>query len=86
MGSITTSSRKIVDMIGVIDGIAFQINILALNAAVEAARAGAQGRGKRPAARVGTGVTAHRPSAGRQLTPARATPTRRYQAVGPAAA
>jgi methyl-accepting chemotaxis protein len=45
MGSITTSSKKIVDIIGVIDGIAFQTNILALNAAVEAARAGEQGRG-----------------------------------------
>jgi methyl-accepting chemotaxis protein len=45
MGSIKTSSRKIVDIIGVIDSIAFQTNILALNAAVEAARAGEQGRG-----------------------------------------
>jgi methyl-accepting chemotaxis protein len=45
MGSITTSSKKIVDIISVIDGIAFQTNILALNAAVEAARAGEQGRG-----------------------------------------
>lgn len=45
MGSITDSSRKIVDIIGVIDAIAFQTNILALNAAVEAARAGEQGRG-----------------------------------------
>ena len=45
MNSINTSSRKIVDIIGVIDGIAFQTNILALNAAVEAARAGEQGRG-----------------------------------------
>ncbi|QOL49357.1 methyl-accepting chemotaxis protein [Massilia litorea] len=45
MGSITQSSRKIADIIGVIDGIAFQTNILALNAAVEAARAGEQGRG-----------------------------------------
>ncbi|MBG6070474.1 MULTISPECIES: methyl-accepting chemotaxis protein [unclassified Polaromonas] len=45
MGAINTSSRKIVDIIGVIDGIAFQTNILALNAAVEAARAGEQGRG-----------------------------------------
>ncbi|MFC5550402.1 methyl-accepting chemotaxis protein [Massilia aerilata] len=45
MGSITESSRKIADIIGVIDGIAFQTNILALNAAVEAARAGEQGRG-----------------------------------------
>jgi methyl-accepting chemotaxis protein len=45
MGSINTSSKKIADIIGVIDGIAFQTNILALNAAVEAARAGEQGRG-----------------------------------------
>ncbi|MES2298702.1 MAG: methyl-accepting chemotaxis protein [Pseudomonadota bacterium] len=45
MGSINESSRKIVDIIGVIDSIAFQTNILALNAAVEAARAGDQGRG-----------------------------------------
>ena len=45
MGSIKESSRKIVDIIAVIDGIAFQTNILALNAAVEAARAGEQGRG-----------------------------------------
>ena len=43
--SINTSSRKIADIIGIIDGIAFQTNILALNAAVEAARAGEQGRG-----------------------------------------
>jgi methyl-accepting chemotaxis protein len=45
MDAITASSRKIADIIGVIDGIAFQTNILALNAAVEAARAGEQGRG-----------------------------------------
>ncbi|WP_428145452.1 methyl-accepting chemotaxis protein [Delftia acidovorans] len=45
MGEINTSSRRVVDIIGVIDGIAFQTNILALNAAVEAARAGDQGRG-----------------------------------------
>ena len=45
MGDIHSASRKIVDIIGVIDGIAFQTNILALNAAVEAARAGEQGRG-----------------------------------------
>jgi methyl-accepting chemotaxis protein len=45
MGDIATSSRKIADIISVIDGIAFQTNILALNAAVEAARAGEQGRG-----------------------------------------
>ncbi|HSX94420.1 MAG TPA: methyl-accepting chemotaxis protein, partial [Hydrogenophaga sp.] len=45
MDEINQSSRKINDIIGVIDGIAFQTNILALNAAVEAARAGEQGRG-----------------------------------------
>jgi methyl-accepting chemotaxis protein len=45
MGAISASSRKIADITGVIDGIAFQTNILALNAAVEAARAGEQGRG-----------------------------------------
>jgi methyl-accepting chemotaxis protein len=45
MGAINASASKIADIIGVIDGIAFQTNILALNAAVEAARAGEQGRG-----------------------------------------
>jgi aerotaxis receptor len=45
MGEITTSSKRIVDIISLIEGIAFQTNILALNAAVEAARAGEQGRG-----------------------------------------
>jgi methyl-accepting chemotaxis protein len=45
MQAITDSSKRIADIIGVIDGIAFQTNILALNAAVEAARAGEQGRG-----------------------------------------
>ena len=45
MASINDASRKIVDIISVIDGIAFHTNILALNAAVEAARAGEQGRG-----------------------------------------
>src|SRR5690606_28384314 len=45
MGSINESSKQVVEIINVIDGIAFQTNILALNAAVEAARAGEQGRG-----------------------------------------
>jgi methyl-accepting chemotaxis protein len=45
MDEINTSSKKIADIIGTIDGIAFQTNILALNAAVEAARAGDAGRG-----------------------------------------
>jgi methyl-accepting chemotaxis protein len=45
MGAITESSRRIADIIGVMDGIAFQTNILALNAAVEAARAGSHGKG-----------------------------------------
>jgi methyl-accepting chemotaxis protein len=45
MAAIDTSSKRVVDIIAVIDGIAFQTNILALNAAVEAARAGEQGRG-----------------------------------------
>ena len=45
MNGINESSKRIADIIGVIDGIAFQTNILALNAAVEAARAGEQGRG-----------------------------------------
>jgi methyl-accepting chemotaxis protein len=45
MGEIETSSRRIADIIGVIDGLAFQTHILALNAAVEAARAGEQGCG-----------------------------------------
>ncbi|MBP0532650.1 methyl-accepting chemotaxis protein, partial [Mycobacterium tuberculosis] len=45
MGGINESSKKIADIIGVIESIAFQTNILALNAAVEAARAGEQGRG-----------------------------------------
>ncbi len=45
MGAISASSKKIADIIGAIEGIAFQTNILALNAAVEAARAGEQGRG-----------------------------------------
>ncbi len=47
MEGISDSSRRIADIIGVIDEIAFQTNLLALNAAVEAARAGEQGRGVR---------------------------------------
>ena len=63
MSSINQASMRVVDIIGVIDGIAFQTNILALNAAVEAARAGDQGRGF---AVVATGYAASRKGAPRQ--------------------
>ncbi|MBC7684247.1 MAG: MCP four helix bundle domain-containing protein [Bdellovibrionales bacterium] len=67
MGSITASSKKIVDIIGVIDGIAFQTNILALNAAVEAARAGEQGRGFAVVAAEGRNLAQRSASAAKEI-------------------
>jgi methyl-accepting chemotaxis protein len=84
MGSINDSSRKIVDIIGVIDGIAFQTNILALNAAVEAARAGRAGarlrggrvRSAQPGPALGLGRQGDQ-DADRRLGRARWTPAAR---------
>src|ERR1700712_1315811 len=64
MSAISSSSSKVVDIIGVIEGIAFQTNILALNAAVEAARAGEQGRGFAVVAGGGGGPAPPRPAGG----------------------
>ena len=69
MGSINDSSKKIVDIIGVIDGIAFQTNILALNAAMEAARAGEQGRGFAEVASEVRNLTRRSAAAAKQIKP-----------------
>ena len=67
MDAINASSKKIVDIIGVIDGIAFQTNILALNAAVEAARAGAEGRGFAVVAAEVRSLAQHSASAAKEI-------------------
>lgn len=67
MGSISSASDKIVDIIGVIDSIAFQTNILALNAAVEAARAGVQGRGFSVVAAEVRNLAQHSASAAKEI-------------------
>ena len=77
MSSINESSRRIVDIIRVIDGIAFQTNILALNAAVEAARAGEQGRGFSVVATEVRRARQQRPRKSNNSSP---TPRRKWQA------
>ncbi|WP_192458821.1 methyl-accepting chemotaxis protein [Musicola keenii] len=67
MEDISSASRKVVDIIGVIDSIAFQTNILALNAAVEAARAGVQGRGFAVVAAEVRSLAQHSASAAREI-------------------
>ncbi|OZI20237.1 histidine kinase [Bordetella genomosp. 9] len=67
MGAITESSRRIADIIGVMDGVAFQTNILALNAAVEAARAGSHGKGFAVVAAEVRNLAQHSASAAKEI-------------------
>ena len=68
MKNIAESSRKIADIIKIIEGIAFQTNLLALNAAVEAARAGEHGRGIRGCCRRGQNLAQRSSAAAKDIT------------------
>jgi len=80
MGEIAESSRRVSEIVGVIDGIAFQTNILALNAAVEAARAGEQGRGFAVVAAEVRGLSQRSASAAREIRLLVAESTQRVEA------
>lgn len=80
MGEITSESRQIVDIVSVIDDIAFQTNILALNAAVEAARAGEQGRGFAVVASEVQALARRSASAAREIKTLISTSAERVQA------